>query len=214
MKKRNCSYGLTALLALAGTALLPATTFAQSDSCATATAASLGTNAVNTTGFTSELAGTTCQTNAALDGWFSFTADGDGGNYKFETLGPGTMTDTVVSVYDVCGGTELACDDDAGTGLYSLINSLALAANQTVVVRVAGYNGANGTCNLEITDLSAILPPANDTCGVANIVLADGANGPFTSAGATQDGASPSCGFDTSFTQDRKSTRLNSSHRL
>ena len=202
MKKRNCSYGLTALLALAGTALLPATTFAQSDSCATATAASLGTNAVNTTGFTSELAGTTCQTNAALDGWFSFTADGDGGNYKFETLGPGTMTDTVLSVYDVCGGTQLACDDDAGTGLYSLINSLALAANQTVVVRVAGYNGANGTCNLEITDLSAILPPANDTCGVADIVLADGANGPFTSAGATQDGSSPSCGFDTSFTQD------------
>lgn len=62
--------------------------------------------------------------------------------YQFDTIG--SSYDTVLTVRDSgCGGVELGCDDDLGGNLSSLV-TLDLAAGQTVVVTVDGFDGDVG----------------------------------------------------------------------
>ncbi|HWB76893.1 MAG TPA: hypothetical protein VG755_18125 [Nannocystaceae bacterium] len=62
--------------------------------------------------------------------------------YQFDTIG--SDYDTVLTVRDSsCGGVELACDDDLGGNLSSLV-TLDLAAGQTVIVGVDGFDGDVG----------------------------------------------------------------------
>jgi hypothetical protein len=57
--------------------------------------------------------------------------------------------DSVLSIYDACGGNELACDDDSGTGLLSALTFNATIGNP-YYIRVAGYadNAGNVTVNI------------------------------------------------------------------
>lgn len=77
------------------------------------------------------------------DVFFSFTPAATG-LYQIDTNTPatftaGTDTDTVVAVYDSCTPTsELACDDDGGTGLLSQL-TVGLVAGQTYLIRVADF---------------------------------------------------------------------------
>jgi hypothetical protein len=58
-------------------------------------------------------------------------------------LSPQTVPDAVLSVYDACGGVELACNDDA-CGLLPELTFAALAG-ATYFVRVAAAVGSNAT---------------------------------------------------------------------
>jgi len=71
--------------------------------------------------------------------WFAATATASG-VYRFSTCGTptGPGADTVIGVFDSCGGTELACNDDA-CGLRS-ITDLVLSAGQSIVVAVGSFN--------------------------------------------------------------------------
>ena len=131
------------------------------DACASAQAiglgATAGTNVCSSTDGTA-----TCGFNTGLDVWYSFTPS-CAGTYTFDTCGARTF-DTVLGLWSGCGGTQIACVDDA-CGLGSRITA-SLAAGTTYLVRVAGYNQQSGTFDLNVTR-GADTFPANDACASA-----------------------------------------------
>jgi GEVED domain len=124
------------------------------DACASATVVYLGTNGPYSNVFATDsgVIGT-CSTGYK-DVWFQFTPPCTGA-YKLDTCSP-SLFDTVLSVYDACGGNELACNDDGGTGcgFTSTIPSLTLTSGSTVFIRVASYSSsATGAFNLNINQV-------------------------------------------------------------
>ena len=110
---------------------------ASNDSCSTATNAIAGANAFDTTEATNDTI-VTCATAASRDVWFNFTAEGRG-RARLATC-PGTTLNTVLSIYDSCAGTELACNDNAnvtGCSTQSVISDIQMVEGQSVLIRVA-----------------------------------------------------------------------------
>lgn len=91
------------------------------------------------------------------DVWHTFTAPRSA-DWLISLCGSGY--DTTLSVYDACGGLELACNDDSCSGQSEL--ALPLAAGQTVWIRIAGYDGDMGDYLLTITE--NVAPPPHDEC--------------------------------------------------
>ncbi|MBX3358172.1 MAG: hypothetical protein KF745_07070 [Phycisphaeraceae bacterium] len=132
------------------------------DSCANAVsipAGGQGSNASgNTTGATTD-GSTNCSTSS-IDVWYKISAP------CTRTVSLNTQTsafDTVLSVHTGCPGTtanQVACNDDVSPGV--LWSSLSFTANggQTYYVRVAGYQGAFGSYNLDSNYSYA----SNDLC--------------------------------------------------
>ncbi len=87
---------------------------------------------------------------ANFDIFYSFTYSG--GDVTLETFA-GTLGDTRMSVWDACGGTEIACNDDGGVGFMSLITIGCpdLTVGNSYIVHIGGYNGSIGTFDLAIT---------------------------------------------------------------
>lgn len=115
------------------------------NTCAAATTVGLGrTIHTNSGGFEDVLTG--CSATTAFDVlWFSFTAPVDGA-YRIDTFGTedldnssGDDADTVLAVFDACGGAELACNDDTDN-LDSSVK-LDLLAGQTVKIAVGEFDG-------------------------------------------------------------------------
>lgn len=121
----------------------------------------------------------------SADVWFSYTATLDG-NGIIDTCG--TSFDTLISIYDSCGGAEIACNDDF-CGLQSSV-TFPITTGTTYLVRVAGFEGAQGTGVLNVIGLP---PIANDDCANAIAVL-EGST-PFNNFGANSDGPGATCGF-------------------
>ncbi len=148
------------------------------DNCATAQAVVMGTNVLAPAqspcgSFTIDpVDGASCATSGSkADLWYSFTP-GTTGNYRIETCG--ANFDTVVSVFDACGGNEVACNNDYITGpttgcsaQRSRISSVTLNSGTAYKIRVAApasaFLSATSTVNLSITT-APTLPP-NDQCG-------------------------------------------------
>lgn len=101
-----------------------------------------------------------CQANSGKDVWFFWTASCTG-EATIDTEGSvfATGNDTVLSVYDACGGTELACDDDDGTGLLSTL-TLNVTQGVDYYIRVAGFSTNCGdiTLNISCTALCGTCP--------------------------------------------------------
>ncbi len=84
--------------------------------------------------------------------WFSVTSLDDG----FVTIDTeGTDYDTVLSVFDGCREfidikscsappTEIACDDDGGAGLQSMLVDVPIQGGQTYLIKVSDYNPSQG----------------------------------------------------------------------
>jgi hypothetical protein len=135
-------HGLTTV-AVSGTATgdgVPA------DRCAAAPTIGDGTYAASTTAADTER-NAACGGGGAGDVWWKFAPAADG-IAIFDTVG--SDFDTVISVYSACGGAELGCNDDAAVGVETARLSIAVAAGQTYLVRVAGCAGERGTVALEI----------------------------------------------------------------
>lgn len=75
----------------------------------------------------------------------------------------GSDFDTVISLYDTCGGTEITCNDDSCSSQSQLTASLT--SDQTYLIRISGYDGAMGSYSLNITESTP--PPVNDDCANA-----------------------------------------------
>ncbi len=80
-----------------------------------------------------------CQTNRSNDVWYFVTVPASG-TLTIETQGaPGTvMTDSVISIYTgVCGSlVEVGCDDDTGTGNFSIEPLTGLTPGSTLYIGV------------------------------------------------------------------------------
>ena len=169
------------------------------DNCADAIATAVGgTYPGNTATGTNDATGS-CGTSAtAKDVWYSFEAPSDG-TFTFSTC-DAVGFDTVLSLWDTCGGAELFCDDDTDftcsfSGLRSEIRR-TMTTGETVLVRLAGYNGASGAYVLHVGDVTPPPPPpANDDCAGA-IAIGNGADQPYTTVSATDSGiAIATCGL-------------------
>ncbi len=110
--------------------------------------------------------------------WYSFSANaGD-----CVTIGTdehdGSSIDTQIYLYDAadCGDVNawLTWDDDAGPGLFSLIQSYAIPASGTYYVRVKHYSQfLTGDYELTLETESCPTPPANDLCENAEAIACD-----------------------------------------
>ncbi|MCC6951195.1 MAG: hypothetical protein IT433_07080 [Phycisphaerales bacterium] len=156
----------------------PAFPQAANDTCATATPVAQGTNVLGTgQGVCGALVNdpvlqSSCVTSATkADLWYSFTPTTTG-DYRLETCG--ANVDTVLSVYDGCNGSELACNNDYTTGTAascsatrSRIASFGMIANETYKIRVSvgssTFLSSSSTYNLSINPAPA--PAPNDNCG-------------------------------------------------
>ena len=125
------------------------------DDCANATPLTINdpaTTSSNSGASPDGLSGS-CWTDGGVenDVWFSFVAAG--GTTTIETFA-GTNNDTQVSVYDACGGIEVACDDDSGSGFMSLIVadcSIFIPGN-TYYIQVDGWDGTEGEFDIAVSN--------------------------------------------------------------
>jgi hypothetical protein len=70
--------------------------------------------------------------------------------FQFDTVG--SSYDTVLSLHTMCGGAEVACNDDSGGGLQSLV-TYPMGAGQEVLIAVSGFSGTTGSWVLNIVQL-------------------------------------------------------------
>ncbi|HEX2837818.1 MAG TPA: hypothetical protein VHN77_06790, partial [Phycisphaerales bacterium] len=154
------------------------------DLCANATAATIGSNPFDNR-FAGNEGAASCGFNGdpgSADVWFSFVAPASE-VYRFDTCQSAGL-DTIVSIYDTCGGSEIACNDDS-CGLSSAV-TFNTTQGTTYYIRVAGWAGAQGAGALNISS-----PLANDVCATAS-PAALGSN-PFDTSAAANDDAT-NCG--------------------
>lgn len=113
----------------------------------------------------------TCGAGGGVDRTYWFTAP-DTGLYQFDTLGS-LGVDTMLGLYDGCGGGEVACSDDVGlwTDEQSAVIVRHLVAGQSVVLVVDGYEDglleANYTLN--INAVQGYDCEANNPCTPENL---------------------------------------------
>jgi hypothetical protein len=112
----------------------------------------------------------------------------------------GSSFDTTLAIFDQCGGTELACNDDS-CGLQSEIN-LEVTTGGLYLIRVAGYGGQTGDYSLLVDGPDG--PPANDECHDAHVIN----NGEIYS-GSTFDATDEGCEYDDRFDVWHSFTPLN-----
>ena len=117
------------------------------------------------------------------DVWFTYTASVTGAHliHTCPTAGqaPGSLRDTVLSVYGSTLTTVLGCNDDSvalqapdASGYMSLV-TLSFTAGTTYYLRVAGYTGqVAGTFYLNVIDAS--LNPNGGTDCVSALPISDG----------------------------------------
>ncbi|MCH8147819.1 MAG: hypothetical protein IH987_07470 [Planctomycetes bacterium] len=113
--------------------------------------------------------------------WFEYVATCTG-SVTVDTVGSG-QEDTVLSVYDACGASEITCNDDTVGPLSQVM--FAAAAGQSYWIRLASI-GVPGDYDLNIS-CSGV--PANDNCAMATVVTdgAPAAEGDNSAASAADD---------------------------
>jgi uncharacterized protein (DUF779 family) len=100
----------------------------------------------------SDLGPGSCGGDGAADASFVWTAP-KAGAFRIDTAGSSFDTLLRVQQGNVCGGAEIACDDDTGPGLTSEI-ALVLAAGESIVITVdGGLPGALGDFVLNIAEV-------------------------------------------------------------
>ncbi|MCB9506853.1 MAG: DUF4215 domain-containing protein [Myxococcales bacterium] len=129
--------------------------------------------------------------NSGGDYAVGFTAPSDG-TFRFSTDNDARGFDTAVYARDACGGTEIDCDDDGGSGVSSMLD-LELTAGQSIVVYVSGYGTTCGAFALDIIDIT----DSGDVCGDGVLGATERCEDGGTADG---DGCSSTCTVETGWT--------------
>ena len=128
------------------------------ETCVSATPLSPGTLLADNTGANTSAIAASCRSSEA-DMWYTYTTGCDGEVY-IDTCQDylGSLEDTVLSVYDACGGTELACNDNyvdatVNCGWRSAV-IMPLPPNTPLKIRVAGVGTMSdrGTFPLRVSE--------------------------------------------------------------
>lgn len=123
-----------------------------------------------------------CGSSDNLDVWYLFIPT-QSGMASFSLSG--SNFDTTLAIYEQCGGTELACNDDAnGTRQSEII--MFVDANVSYLIRIAGYSQSSGDYILTV---DSIVAPENDDCANA-IEVQEGMPYLGSTLGASSDGNS------------------------
>ncbi len=88
-----------------------------------------------------------CSSGDTKDVWFQYHPSASG--LATISLCAGSSFDTTLSVFDTCGGTQLACNDDYCSTASQL--ELTVDLGMVYFVRVAGYQEASGDYSLLVT---------------------------------------------------------------
>ncbi len=126
--------------------------------------------------------------NASPDAWYSFTGSGTAELVTFSLCDGGTGYDSLLTVFDACGGAVVAANDDS-CGLQSEVSFLS-DGTTTYYVAVEGFGTSAGAFSLAVT----CNPVAeNDLCDDA-IDISCGETVLGSTEFATPDAGSPDCG--------------------
>ena len=163
------------------------------DDCDNAIAVTTGPNAgqANNSSAGADLVEASCQANSNGDVWFVWTADCDG-NASIDTEGSvfTTSNDTVLSIYSTsCGGAEVACDDDGGSGLLST-TTFPVLTGEVYYIRVAGFGTNTGDVNINI----ACASNAMEACCFPDGSCTDEVVGDCAGLGGIGQGGGTDCG--------------------
>ncbi len=124
------------------------------DECAGATPVACNDVIVGTTADNTDTGG-----NPAPDEWYSFTGSGSPQVVTVSLCDGGTDYDSLLRVFDACGGNEIATNDDS-CGLQSELSFLS-DGTSTYYIMVEGFGSNAGNFSMAIT---CIDPPPNDEC--------------------------------------------------
>jgi len=177
--KTSCLSVLVAACSVA--CALPVSAQPVNDTCQTALPAGIGTTTVSIAGATADegLTGS-CSFFFAFNAvWYQFTAPATGvARIQLRTVN-GQVGAPALAVYDSCGGTLLACSDDAlSASVFSCELGVQVSAGQTILLAVADSFGTDlGDLELTISQPAATFPLASSTVGELrpNDLSADGA---------------------------------------
>lgn len=119
------------------------------DLCAAAPVINFGVYPFTSIGATTDGSGSACRhmPEHSNDVWFRLVPSASGSVDLFTCSA--ADFDTVLEVFDGCGGTALACNDDACEILSSHVR-VRVEGGRAYVVRISGYFGATGTGVLTI----------------------------------------------------------------
>lgn len=152
------------------------------DECAYALLITDGTHTGNTAA--ASTSGTaSCGGGGNADVWWKYTADFSG-TVTIDTVG--SDFDTILTAFDTCGGSELACNDDADGGPTSAI-SFGLLENESCYIRVAGVAGQTGNVTLNISNAATPLSFSGEVIdefgdGVVGVTLSGLPGSPTTNS--------------------------------
>ncbi|MEL6811916.1 MAG: T9SS type A sorting domain-containing protein, partial [Bacteroidota bacterium] len=124
------------------------------DECAGATPVACDDVIVGTTADNTDTGG-----NPAPDEWYSFTGTGSPQVVTVSLCDGGTDYDSLLRVFDACGGNEIATNDDS-CGLQSELSFLS-DGTSTYYIMVEGFGSNSGNFSMAIT---CVDPPVNDEC--------------------------------------------------
>ncbi|WP_157809507.1 PA domain-containing protein [Ulvibacter sp. MAR_2010_11] len=134
---------------------------ADNDDCANATEVSCGNTYLGDTSDNTDQGGF----DTSPDEWFEFTGSG---SFEYVTLSlcdGGTGFDSRLTVFDACGGAQVATNDD----FCGLQSELTFTSNgtSTYYIAVEGFGGATGAFSMAVSCVPAPPPPSNDLCANA-----------------------------------------------
>ena len=93
--------------------------------------------------------GTDSGGNSAPDLWYSYTGSGSAETITLSLCDGGTDYDSLLRVFDACGGTEIATNDDS-CGLQSELDFVS-DGTTTYYIMVEGFSSASGNFSLAVT---------------------------------------------------------------
>jgi len=150
------------------------------NNCNTATALTVGVN--NTQNIVTgtnlgatdsgELPTPNCGSYIGNDIWYTLQVPASG-IVNIETSDANGITDTAIAAYTGnCGNlTQLSCDDDNGSGLFSALNLSGLP-NTTIYVRVWAFgNFTSGNFDIVAYDDSPVAPTNNDCIDAVSLIV-------------------------------------------
>jgi len=140
----------------------------QNDECFNAISIEEGTTYHGSTEYATGTDISSCSSNDSNDVWYSYTATNDG-YHNFSLCG--STFDTTLSIFDSCGGMELACNNDA-CGLQSKID-LYLTAGNPYNIRIAGNNGETGKYSVTVSKPKCLGDIPGDLTGDCKIGFDD-----------------------------------------
>ena len=121
------------------------------DECANAIAVQANVPYNGSTQYATGTDTSSCSYKDTNDVWHSFTPKFD---YEYTISLCGSAFDTTLAIFDGCGGTELACNDDSPPVVcpskFQSQLTISLLKDVTYFIRIAGYNSQTGDYTLTI----------------------------------------------------------------